>query len=451
MLARVARRLLWVFALVAAAFFAAAGIAALAVWLPYAGQGTTDDALPAVLSPVIRLGSIAVLVGVAVPAFMYLSRGWPAAPATFGNQTSRTRIEGWLVWLRLYLVGVPVMLVAAAAPSVEFVRRHTSLFDDQLGSLLLMVPLFELLETSVLLVGFVALLFLFWSNSSLFPRGLVALTGVQLGFVLMALAAIDLHSAVGPFVAIVPAMQEHNRAVEAVVRYQTWLVVATAAWIPLLIVSPRTAVTFAVRPRTGVARVTDFERGLSAPSAVGAPSGHPEQPSAVGEAPKFLIRARFFAGFLGSILEAVDLNAHEKVVARLAPIAGHMRLISSAGRGNEVATATRDRYFTPWPSYVVTAYGNQLLGRLRKLSIDEWRILDKDGHEIGSIERQTASIGRAEYVARIGEAPVCSLAWSNILRPELVLDCSPDVRSVLDWRFALTCALAVFVDICPTE
>jgi hypothetical protein len=34
--------------------------------------------------------------------------------------------------------------------------------------------------------------------------------------------------------------------------------------------------------------------------------------------------------------------------------------------------------------------------------------------------------------------------------PELVLDCSSNAERLLDGRMALACALALFVDVCPS-
>jgi hypothetical protein len=90
------------------------------------------------------------------------------------------------------------------------------------------------------------------------------------------------------------------------------------------------------------------------------------------------------------------------------------------------------------------------LGGMKKISRAEWRIFDASGREIGSIDQGAVSIGRATYRAHIGSTPVCTFAWSNVLMPQLVLDCSPNAERLLDGRFALACALALFVDVCPS-
>jgi hypothetical protein len=87
---------------------------------------------------------------------------------------------------------------------------------------------------------------------------------------------------------------------------------------------------------------------------------------------------------------------------------------------------------------------------MKKISRTEWRILDPSGREIGSIDQGAVSTGRAKYRAHIGNTPVCTFAWSNVLMPELVLDCSPNAGRLLDGRMALACALALFVDVCPS-
>jgi hypothetical protein len=87
---------------------------------------------------------------------------------------------------------------------------------------------------------------------------------------------------------------------------------------------------------------------------------------------------------------------------------------------------------------------------MKKISRTEWRILDPSGREIGSIDQGAVSTGRAKYRAHIGNTPVCTFAWSNVLMPELVLDCSPRAERLLDGRMALACALALFVDVCPS-
>lgn len=167
-------------------------------------------------------------------------------------------------------------------------------------------------------------------------------------------------------------------------------------------------------------------------------------------APRYAVRANYVAGFFGGALEAMDLNSPAVLSATLGPMTGHIQVYSSGRPVREIVKATRNRYFTPWPAYEVATSDRWRLGGVKKISRTGWRILDANLREIGSIDQEAVSTGRAKYRAHIGDTLVCTFAWFNILMPELVLDCSPHAERLMDGRFALACALALFVDVCPS-
>jgi hypothetical protein len=368
----------------------------------------------------------------------------------FGASSAAAGMTPTLILFGVYLAVLPFLFVAAAAPAIRFARAHRSLgIDPVLGSALT-VPMFETLMTVGLFLGAVAVVGLFLSKSSAFPKSFVALVGLQLGFVLMAFAAIDLGLTVtDPVASAVPLLQEHHAAVRTVARNQTGLFVASAVWVLFLIMSPRATAAFSQQAELPVS--TD-----SMASAIHLPSSLVEQGPAMlsrpmtDNAPRYAVRANYVAGFLGGALEAVDLNSPAVLSATLGPMTGHIQVYSSGHALRQIVRATRNRYFTSWPAYEVAASEDERLGGMKKISRTEWRILDPSGREIGSIDQGAVSTGRAKYRAHIGNTPVCTFAWSNVLMPELVLDCSPNAGRLLDGRMALACALALFVDVCPS-
>jgi hypothetical protein len=367
----------------------------------------------------------------------------------FGVSSAADGMTPTLILFGVYLAALPFLFVAAAAPAIRFARAQRSLTSDPILGSALTVPMFETLMTVGLFLGAVAVVGLFLSKSSVFPKSFVALAGFQLGFVLMAFAAIDLGLTVtDPVASAVPLIQEHHAAVRTVARNQTGLFVASAVWVLFLIMSPRATAAFS--------QEAEPASRDSLASVIHLPSSLVEQGPAVlsrsmtDNAPRYAVRANYVAGFLGGALEAVDLNSPAVLSATLGPMTGHIQVYSSGHALRQIVRATRNRYFTSWPAYEVAASEDERLGGMKKISRTEWRILDPSGREIGSIDQGAVSTGRAKYRAHIGNTPVCTFAWSNVLMPELVLDCSPRAERLLDGRMALACALALFVDVCPS-
>ncbi len=445
----VARIALRIAATTIGAILAAAAVATLAVWISLGNREDLGESGSKAVNAILRMGGTAVIVGIGLVAFLYFFRSWPSSAQLQGE--GDREIGGWLNALTAYLVLMPLLLGVAALPAIQLARSRAALTNDWLAQFELMIPLFETVTTLGLSLGAVTLLWLLRSRSQLFPRAFVALAWIHFGFVLMTFAAIDLGSSVTELASGVPSIAEHNTGVRTVADYQTCLLIATVAWVPLLVFSPRTARTFAAPSSVQASR-------HESPGLVSRiqPSHEPLPPVVLQphtgsseDAAKYFVRARYFAGFLGGSLTATDLNTPRTLAVTLAPFTGHIRIVSP-NAATEVAHAVRDRYLTPHPAYVVTGPMSQPLGVVKKISHDGWRLLGTSGEEIGAIDLTQASVGRAEYQARLGDELVCTFAWSNVLRPELALDCAPDVRRVFDWRLALVCGLALYVDVCPT-
>jgi hypothetical protein len=452
MAASIPRRLFGVSSTVAGITLMAAAVAALSTWLPFAGREGLDHGPDAATTALFRLGLSAVFVGGAILAFLYFFRHWPTAQAIPDDNVDGSEMSPALILFGVYLAALPFLFVAAAAPALRFARAHRTLGDDPIGGFVLTVPLFETLMTVGLFIGAVAVVGLFLSKSAAFPKSFIALVGFQLGFVLMAFAAIDLGLAVtDPLASVVPLLQEHHAAVRTVARNQTGLFVASAVWVVFLIVSPRATAAFASQSETWVSPGSPSAT-IHRPSSLVVEQPGPAALRALmaENAPRYAVRANYVAGFLGGALEAVDLNSPAVLSATLGPMTGHIHLYSSGRVLGEIVKATRNRYFTSWPAYEVAASADEPLGGMKKVSRTEWRIFDPSGREIGSIDQGAVSTGRAKYRAHIGNTPVCTFAWSNVLMPELVLDCSPNAERLLDGRLALACALALFVDVCPS-
>jgi hypothetical protein len=426
---------------------AAAGTAA--VWISLGNRDDLGEAGSQAVNAILRIGGTAVIAGIGLIVFLFALRKWPSVAET-GPDWQR-QIGGWLRGLTGYLALLPFLLCASALPAIQLTRSRLPLTDNPLAQFELMIPLFETVTTLGLVLGAVTLIWLLQSRSQLFPRAFLALAWVHAGFVLMTFAAIDLNSAITALASAVPSIAEHDAGVRAVAWYQTWLLIATVAWIPLVVLSPRTATTFGERSVVKPARhpipgqpADPRAANQFAPSLI-----VPPQSASAEDAAKYFVRANYFAGFLGGSLSAIDLNATRTLPVTLAPFTGHIR-IASPDSAADIAKAERDRYLTPHPSYVVTGPMSQPLGVVKKISHDAWRILGTAGEDIGAIDLTKASMGRAEYEARLGDDVVCTYAWSNVLRPELALDCAPDIRRVFDWRLALVCGLAIYVDVTPT-
>ncbi len=448
MAASISRRLFGVSTTVAGITLMAAAVATISTWLPLVGRDELDNGAAA--TALLKMGLTAVVAGTAILALLYFFRHWPSAQVATSHKVDRAERGPALMLFGAYLAALPFLFVGAAAPAIRFAQAHPALGGNPIGEFELMVPMFETLLTVGLFVGAVAIVGLFLSKSAAFPKSFITLVGFQLGFVLMAFAAIDLGSAVtDPFAAAVPLIQDHQMAVRTVARNQTGLLVASAVWVAFLIMSPRTAALFVVQPETWVTPSRYTTIHMPSGSVVEEPREAAHAMTA-DNAPRYVVRANYVAGILGGALEAVDLNSPAVLSAKLVPMTGHIQVYSSERAARQIVRATRNRYFTPWPTYEVAASEQERLGGLKKISRADWRIFDANGREIGSIDQGAVSTGRAMYRAHIGSTSVCTFAWSNVLMPQLVLDCSPNAERRLDGRFALACAMALFVDVCPS-
>jgi hypothetical protein len=449
MAALLSRRLFGVSTTVAGLTLMAAAVATISMWFPLVGRESLDKGAAA--TALLRMGLTAVVAGGAILAILYFFRHWPSAQLATSYNVDRAEMSPALLLFGAYLAALPFLFVFAAAPAIRFAQAHAALGRDPIVEYGLMVPMFETLLTVGLFVGAVTVVGLFLSKSAAFPKSFITLVGFQLGFVLIAFAAIDLGSAVtDPFAAAVPLIQDHQTAVRTVARNQTGLLVASAVWVAFMIMSPRTAALFVVQPETSASHAPRYNTiHMPSPSVVEEPREAAYVMTA-DNAPRYAVRANYVAGILGGALEAVDLNGPAMLSAKLVPMTGHIQVYSSERVVRQIVRATRNRYFTPWPAYEVVASEGERLGGMKKISRAEWRIFDASGRDIGSIDQGAVSIGRATYRAHIGSTPVCTFAWSNVLMPQLVLDCSPNAERLLDGRFALACALALFVDVCPS-
>ena len=452
MAASISRRLLGVSTTIAGITLMAAAIATISTVASTRGSGRRSMMCPPrERRRLLRLGLTAVLVGGAILAFLYLLRHWPSAQPMTADTGDRAEMSPALMLFGAYLAALPFLFVAAAAPAIRFARVHRALGSDPFGGFGLMVPVFETLLTVGLFIGAVAVVGLVPVEKRSVPQVIhrprrfsarLRVDGVRghrpgIGRDRSACVrgtahsrAPDSRSNCGPQPDRPAGGQRSLGGVPDHVAARGRTVCRTTRDLGTAIISVHD------HPHTLVLLVEEPRREADATIA--------------DNAPRYAVRANYVAGILGGALEAVDLNGPAVLSATLGPMTGHIQVYSSERVVRQIVRATRHRYFTSWPAYEVAASEYERLGGMKKISRTEWRILDTNGREIGSIDQGAASTGKAKYRAHIGNTPVCTFAWSNVLMPELVLDCSPHAERLLDGRFALACAMALFVDVCPS-
>ena len=76
-----------------------------------------------------------------------------------------------------------------------------------------------------------------------------------------------------------------------------------------------------------------------------------------------------------------------------------------------------------------------------------WLVYGPTGDLAAVVTKERSGLGTAEFVARIGERPVASFAWSNAMRPALEADFSADAERLLDRRLGVALGVLLFVNL----
>jgi hypothetical protein len=440
-----------------------AGFAAGLFCVNFAASATGAPQLSAdgVCRNLLRFGTTCLLTGLAIALFLAVSRGWPrpvpaAEPTTVLKPVTdgERQASGWLLLLASALIALPVGTVLAAIPALGFVDQHFERLSQSLDGMLLLAPLFGLTTTATLFVGELAVLLLFLARQPLFPRVYIVLAMAHLGFLL------GLHNALEGTRLVTalagsqfPILQQHDETLVAVVRHLRWLLGAHGIALPLVLLSGAVRTTFARRlpgspysqPLLGIpAAMAPRQPEASAVSL---------QRGAVGVGPfqgaKYFVRATYLSWPLAGVLKVNDLDSGRTFTARIVPLQLRPTIeVYSERRERTQILEIKSRGILAMGAWfdILDGATHGAIGAVKKQFASDWLIHDRQSQPIGVVTQRRASLGFGEYVAYIGQHPVASFSWSNVLKPALGIELSGDIPQLLDRRLGIALGVLLFVN-----
>ncbi len=439
-----------------------AGLAAGLFCVKFAASATGAPQLSvdAVCRNLLRFGTTSLLTGLAITGFLAGSRGWPrpgpaAEPTTVLKPVTddERRASGWLLLLAAALIALPVGTVLAAIPALGFVGRHFERVSQSLDGLLLMAPLYGLTTTATLFVGELAVLLLFLARHSLFPRAYIVLAMAHLGFLL------GLHNALEGTRLVTalagsqfPILQQHEATMVVVVRHLSWLLGAHGIAIPLVLLPGAVRTTFARRlpgaPDSQPLPVIPaaMTPRQPEPSAVSVQTG----PAGVGpfQGAKYVVRATYLSWPLAGVLKVTEFDSGRTFTARMVPLQLRPTIeVYSERRERTQILEIKSRGILAMGAWfdILDGATHETIGAVKKQVASDWLIHDRQSQPIGVVTQRRASLGFGEYVAYLGQHPVASFSWSNVLKPALGIDLSGDNQQLLDRRLGIALGVLLFM------
>ncbi len=426
-----------------------------------AATGAPQLSADAVCRNLLRFGTTSLLTGLAIAVFLAVSRGWSrpvpsAEPTTMPRPVpdNERRASGWLLLLASALIALPVGTVRAAIPALGFVEQHFERLSQSLDGMLLMAPLFGLTTTATLFVGELAVLLLFLARHPLFPRAYIVLAMAHLGFLL------GLHNALEGTRLITtlagsqfPILQQHEVTMAAVVRNLSWLLGAHGIAIPLVLLPGAVRTTFANRlPGSPYGQPLPVIPAATAPRQPER-SAMSVQTGAAGVGPfqgaKYFVRATYLSWPLAGVLKVNDLDSGRTFTARIVPLQLRPTIeVYSERREKTQLLKIKSQGVLAMGAWfdILDGATHETVGAVKKKFASDWLIHDRQRQPIGVVTQSRASLGFGEYVAYIGQHPVASFTWSNVLKPALGIDLSGDNPQLLDRRLGIALGVLLFVN-----
>jgi len=443
----------------------AASVASLALWLSLdAGAGGSSVAwVNSIRIFASQLGITFLVAAAAVfvlLSFQFEQRGSSDAEA-------EKQIGGWLPFLALSLVVLPLVALAVASPLVSFwgdaLRAMDTLgvwkeakkaLGSQFGGLLLApllaVALPALLEFAPLvsyLASSAVLLVLFSLRTRRFPGAFLAWVLVHLACVLGSFYTIDLLANLTPAllnelngeksqeVAVFAAwIRRHDEMAEPTAIRLAWLLLGYLVWAPALLVSQRAKRTFTVEASVPSlesihARLAERPFFQAAPSAAPGAGAWPERPQLADglQHSAYIVQSILsLKSFLANREHKISAPAHdpgEKVVFYCRATLGvfsmgfPLRMVATAGE-KALFLITKRRTSLTSLAYTVSVPSTQEpLGVVVRTDFAGtlWLLRDGHGRQIGWVARVAHGRELQRYQAHIEEAPVCQFVWREQL------------------------------------
>lgn len=166
---------------------------------------------------------------------------------------------------------------------------------------------------------------------------------------------------------------------------------------------------------------------------------------------KYSLRATFLAWPLAGRVSVDDREEGTRFIASLMPLSPWPTVhVWSKSPREEVRIVTME-------SRHVLGLGNEFdvrdgvtrepLAVVKKPFAAEWLIYSPTGDLMAVVAKEHGGFGQAEFMARVGERPVASLTWSNVMRPALEVDLSTDAERLLDRRVGVALGVLVFMQL----
>jgi hypothetical protein len=423
-----------------------------------------------------KLGITFLLAGSA--AFVVLMfPGWFQFERKGNSDAAEKEIGGWLIFLALSLVALPLAALAVAGPLISlwgealrvmdalgFWKELKGALGSQFGGLVL-APLFAaalpaLLEFAPLLsfgASSVFLLVLFSLRAREFPNVFFAWVLVQVACVLGSFYAVELLALSASFTpallnelrgeeaqeaaAFAAWIRRHDEIVEPTAIRFAWIFLGYLVWAPALLVSERAKRTFTVEAHSARSRTVAVPSRNSLPARLAEPRFFGAAPPAYdsGAQPD---AAQLADGLRYSTFLVQPIFSLKTVLTN----PEHKSLAPTDGPGQEVVFYCRTKpgvVNLGFPLRVVTAAGERELFLItkRRISLTSlaykvwvprtqetlgifvrtdfagalWLLVGGDGRQIGSVTRVAVSAGPERYEAHIDQVPVCHFVWREKL------------------------------------
>ena len=407
----------------------------------------------------LGLGSVCLATILALGLFMAVDawRGREWVPAE-GQRADVLPADGaWLLIPTVVLTATLVISWLAVSPVIGFLMQQLPR-NPGLGGVVLMPPGFMLGALGTLAVADLGMLILLWARSPAFPRTYVYVAITHPGLIVCSRAVLDAVRSVSvPAGPELPMLQEVEAIVATSAQGLTWSLAARALGLPFLIPAPMRAL---FRPRPPAARLAPAPSPVTGPlvqarNLLGVPLPVPPIQSATVASPMlgstYALRASFLAWPLVGAVTIEDTENARTLTARVIPMspwpAIQVWLETSKERVPIVGMQSRHLLGLGNEFDVHHGLSREPLATIKKPFAGEWLVYSPKGHLMAVTTRTRSGLGTGEFIVRMGEHPVASFAWSNVVRPALEIDLSAATALRFDRRLGLALGVIMFVNI----
>jgi hypothetical protein len=420
----------------------------------------------------LGFGTACLGTGVAVGLVM-ATTGWrrsasdPKSPSAYQwpDDGRRARTAGappapvtWLLVPAFLLIVTLLSTWLAASQAIHFVALHFATLSHGLDGLLLMPPGFTLGTAGTLLLGELGLLLLLSARSPLFPPTYVLLAVAHLGLIVCNRSLLGaIRSISEPAGSELPILQTVESVVAAAVPGLIWSLVAHAGALPFLMLagvralfSPRHPPA-RISPRPPTAPAPSVEPVTSASVPLQAMWPRPALGAEPGLGTKYFLRATFLAWPFAGRIRINGLEDASTLTASLTPLRPRptIQVWLETPRGRVHIVTMESRHLLGFGNKFDIRDGarQEPLAVVKKLFAANWLVYGPTGDLAAVVTKERSGLGTAAFVARIGERPVASFAWSNAMRPALEADFSADAERLIDRRLGVALGVLLFVNL----